>query len=108
MSTERRRAPRYHLVADAEIVNTSSHVSVKARTSDVSLFGCFMNTKYSLDPGTEVQVRLQYDGASLVASGAVIRSEPSMGFGVSFANVKKSQQQLLQKWLDGLSALQTT
>lgn len=104
MGIERRRAPRYPLAAHAEIVSSSSPVRLKARTSDVSVFGCFINTNYSLAPGTEIQLQLNHEGATLVAIGAVARCEPSMGFGVSFRNLKGAQQKLLQKWLDGLSA----
>ena len=102
MSIERRRAPRYPLAANAEIVSASSPVRVIAQTSDVSLLGCFMNTNYSLPPGTEIQLQLKYEGATLVARGAVVRCEPSMGFGVSFRSMKAAQQKLLQKWLDSL------
>lgn len=99
MSGERRRAPRYRLVADAEIVNLLSGARLGARTSDVSLFGCFMNTRFSLPPGTEVRIQLKYEQATLVTSATVARSEPSMGFGVSFKNMKDAEKQLLQKWL---------
>jgi PilZ domain len=102
MSSERRRAPRYQLVAEAEIVNPSAHLSLKARTSDVSLLGCFMNTTYWLAPGTEIELQLTYEGSTFIASGSVARAEPSMGFGVSFGEVKKPQRALLQKWLDEL------
>ena len=103
MSSERRRAPRYQLVADAEMVSPLSEGCLKARTSDVSLVGCFMNTTFSLPPGTEIQLQLKYGGTTFMAGGVVARSEPSMGFGVSFGNVKAAQRILLQKWLGGLT-----
>src|SRR5277367_1587159 len=104
MSRERRRAPRYQLVADAEIESSLSRERIKARTSDVSLVGCFMNTRYMLSPGTEIQVQIKYEGTSFVASGEVARSEASMGFGVSFGDMKAPQQTLLRKWLEGLTS----
>jgi hypothetical protein len=103
MSIERRRAPRYQLVADAEIISQASHVCLKARTSDLSLVGCFMNTNYSLPPGTGIQLILKYEGATFTGVGTVARSEPSMGFGVSFGNMKEAQQMLLRTWLQGLA-----
>jgi hypothetical protein len=103
MSRERRRAPRYQLVADAEIESPLSQEPIKARTSDVSLVGCFMNTKYALSPGTEIQLQIKYEGASFAASGEVARSEASMGFGVSFGDMKAAQQMLLRKWLELIS-----
>ncbi|HEX4003893.1 MAG TPA: PilZ domain-containing protein [Candidatus Acidoferrales bacterium] len=102
MSIERRRAPRYHLVADAEIINPSSDARLGARTSDVSLVGCFMNTKFSLPPGAEVRIQLKYEQAIFVTNAKVARSEPSMGFGVSFTNMPEAQKALLQKWLQEL------
>jgi hypothetical protein len=103
MGIERRRSPRYHLVADAEMVSSPSHVCLKARTSDVSLVGCFMNTKYSLPLGTKIQLTLKYKGETFTGDGTVARSEPSTGFGVSFAEVKGTQQTLLRNWLLGLA-----
>lgn len=103
MSPERRRAPRYRLVADAEIAIPHSSTSFKARTSDLSVLGCFMNTTRSLTPGTEIRLQLTYDGATLDATGAVARSEPSMGFGVVFSKLKPVQQTLLQSWFEGLA-----
>ena len=99
MSSERRRAPRYHLVADAEIVSMSSKIRLTARTSDLSLVGCFMNTNYSLPQGTTIQITLKYEAATLTCAGIVARSEPSMGFGVSFGGLKSSQEALLGQWL---------
>ena len=104
MNNERRRAPRHQLVAEAEIVSPLSDVRLEARTSDVSLVGCFMNTKYALSPGTEIQLQIKYEGASFAASGEVARSEASMGFGVSFGDMKAAEQTLLRKWLEGLTA----
>jgi hypothetical protein len=101
MGHERRRAPRYHLVLEAEISSPYPPKPLKARTSDVSLLGCFMNTPYSLPAGTDIQLQLAFAGGSFRVAAAVVRSEPSMGFGVSFGAMKGGQQALLQKWLVG-------
>jgi PilZ domain len=103
MNPERRRAPRYRLVVDAEIAIPQWAISFKARTSDVSLLGCFMNTTRALTPGTEIRLHLTYGGATLDATAAVARSEPSMGFGVAFSKLKPAQQTLLESWLVGLA-----
>ena len=104
MSTERRRAPRYQLIAEVEIVDSVSSLSLNGRTSDVSLVGCFIRTTHSLPPGTEVQLQLKYKGTTLKARGLVVRPEPSMGFGVNFVNIKSAQEMLLQKWFAGLAS----
>jgi PilZ domain len=104
MTIERRRAPRYQLVAEAEIISPLSEVCLGAQTSDLSLFGCFMNTNFSLPLGTEIRLRLKHEQITLITSGVVARSEPSMGFGVSFTNMKEAQKILLQRWLQELQA----
>jgi len=102
MNSERRRAPRYQLVAEAKILSPFSDACLEARTSDVSLVGCFMNTPFSLPVGTDIRLQLKYEQITLITSGAVARSEPSMGFGVSFTNMKETQKILLQRWLQEL------
>ena len=99
MGIERRRAPRYRFVAAADVVDPISRARINGRTSDVSLLGCFINTTYSLPPGTKIQLHLIHEGTTFAASGAVARSEPSMGFGISFVDLKAAQQEQLQKWL---------
>lgn len=99
MNYERRRAPRHQLVAEAEIVSPLSDVCLEARTSDVSLVGCFMNTTFSLPLGTKIRLQLKYRQTNIITGGAVARSEPSMGFGVSFTNLNEAQKVLLQRWL---------
>ena len=99
MGIERRRSPRFRLTATADIVDPLSHAHINGRTSDVSLVGCFINTTYSLPAGTKIDLQLTHEGTTFAASGAVARSEPSMGFGVNFVNLKGAQQELLQGWL---------
>jgi hypothetical protein len=98
MGIERRRAPRYQLIADAEVLELRTNNRLKAKTSDVSLVGCFMNTAWSLPTGTEIQVKLTRREGIFMSKGVVARAQP-MGMGVSFSNLKKDQQELLQNWL---------
>lgn len=103
MSSERRRAPRYQLIAEAEIIEPRSRHSYKARTSDVSLVGCFMNTANSLPAGTRVQVRVTHRETAFTADGQVTRSEPAMGIGIAFSTIKEDQQAILQQWLSDIA-----
>src|SRR6266852_1865428 len=41
MGSERRRAPRYPIIADAEVTEIASEAKLSARTSDLSAGGCF-------------------------------------------------------------------
>ena len=88
MSDERRRAPRYQLIAAAEIEELHSKAKVSARTSDVSLVGCFMHSTQSFTEGTKVRLKLKLDDGSFTSLGEVARLQP-MGMGVSFAEVRR-------------------
>jgi hypothetical protein len=101
MSIERRRAPRYQLITDAEVLELRTNNRLKAKTSDVSLVGCFMNTAWSLPTGTEIQVELRRQEGIFKSKGVVARAQP-MGMGVSFSNIKKDQQEILTTWLADL------
>ena len=98
MDHERRRAPRYHLVAEAEIVEILSNAKLAAKSSDVSLVGCFMNAASSLPVGTDIRIQLKRRGVTFTSLGVIARAHP-MGMGVSFSKTQKDQEELLQKWL---------
>ena len=101
-SHERRRAPRYQLVAEAEIVELRSNSTLAAKSSDVSLVGCFMNATRSLPVGTHIRIQLKVQDATFTSLGVIARAHP-MGMGVSFSKTPKDQEQVLQKWLSEIS-----
>ena len=102
MNHERRRSPRYQLIAEAEIIELRSRVRLNAKTSDVSLLGCFMNAERSLPTGTTIQVELKRHDMTFTSLGVIARAQP-MGMGVSFSNIKPDQREVLQKWLIEIS-----
>jgi hypothetical protein len=102
MNEERRRSPRHQLIADAEIVELRSNRKLRARSSDVSLVGCFMNASHLFPQGTKVQLTLRQQETSFTSLGVVARAQP-MGMGVSFSDVRLDQREVLQKWLEEAS-----
>jgi hypothetical protein len=102
MDHERRRAPRYQLIADAEITEVKSKSQVNAKTSDVSIVGCFMNSPTALPMGTKIKVRLTRNQATFTGDAVVARVIP-MGMGVNFSAVKPDQMELLRTWLSETS-----
>jgi PilZ domain len=103
MDQERRRAPRYPIIADAEITEIASKTKLSAKTSDLSVGGCFLDMLDPSPEGTEIEVRISHTGATFTVLGRVVFLFPNMGMGVMFTNVDASQQAILQKWLAELS-----
>jgi c-di-GMP-binding flagellar brake protein YcgR len=103
MDSERRRAPRYPIIADAEITEIASETKLSARTSDLSVGGCFLDMLNPSPEGTEIAVRISHADTTFSARGKVVFLFPNMGMGVMFTSVPASQQAVLEKWLEDLS-----
>ena len=103
MDSERRRAPRYPIIADAEITEIVSDTKLSARTSDLSAGGCFLDMLNPSPEGTQIRVRISHANTTFSALGRVVFLFPNMGMGVMFTSVPASQQAVLEKWLEELS-----
>ena len=103
MESERRRAPRYPIIANAEVTEIASEAKLSAKTSDLSAGGCFLDMMNPSPEGTEIVVRISRADSTFTARGKVVFLFPNMGMGVMFTSVPVSQQTVLEKWLEELS-----
>jgi hypothetical protein len=103
MESERRLAPRYPFIAEAEVTEIASDTKLIAKTSDVSIGGCFLDMLNPSPKGTDIRVRISHKDTTLTASGKVIFVLPNMGMGVAFSSVENDQQAILQQWISELS-----
>ena len=103
MDSERRRAPRYQFIADAEVTEIESDTKLNAKTGDISIGGCFLDMLNPSPEGTEVRVRVSHANTTFSALGKVVFVVPNMGMGVVFKSVGGNQSEVLQKWLSELS-----
>ena len=99
MVAERRSAPRYRFIADAEVIEILSNTKLVARTSDLSVGGCFLDMLNPSPKGTEIRIKISHGGATFTALGRVAFLVPNMGMGVAFTNVDGNQFGVLQQWL---------
>ena len=99
MESERRRAPRYPIIANAEVTEIASEAKLSAKTSDLSAGGCFLDMMNPSPEGTEIVVRISRADSTFTARGKVVFLFPNMGMGVMFTSVPASQQTVLEKWL---------
>jgi len=104
MDSERRRAPRYPFIADAEVVEIASDTKLSAKTGDLSIGGCFLDMLNPSPVGTEIQVRISHVNATLIARAKVVFILPNMGMGVVFTSLEDNQRATLHKWLSELSS----
>ena len=99
MAHERRRAPRCPLIASAEVIELQTNTRLKARISDLSLVGCYLDMTNTFPAGTEIRLNIGHDDATFTALGVIIHCQPKMGMGIRFTDVQLDQHQILDKWL---------
>ncbi len=96
------RASRYPFAASIELTDVRSERLLTARTTNLSLFGCYVYTTGPFLVGTKVSLRILHGGASFAAFGKVVYSKPDSGMGITFTEIESSAQVILEKWLASL------
>src|SRR4029077_479072 len=68
---ERRRVPRVRFKATSVVTETSSSQALVAQTTQLSCFGCFVQTSKSYPKGARVHIEMTDGGTTFAASGVV-------------------------------------
>lgn len=97
---ERRRAPRRALFDTVQWTEVQSGGRTKARISDISVTGCYVDTVSPLPIGTQIRLKLGHRGTELEVLATVVRIEFNMGMGVAFNDLTLEQQAVLDKWIN--------
>jgi PilZ domain len=99
MRSERRHAPRYPFFALAEIVDENENARTSSRVSDLSLHGCYVEMKDPLPEGTNVMIEISTETESLETHAIVAHIEPKRGMGITFGEMPKSLENVLNRWV---------
>ncbi len=102
MEMERRRGPRYPFIAAMEITEVLTNTVVRARTSELSFYGCYVDTMNPLPLDTMVQITITHGGNVFKAGGRVIYDQQNMGMGVAFLGIASQHQEILKRWMEEL------
>jgi PilZ domain len=100
--SKRPRARRYLFVATIELTDTQSEAKIRERTSDLSLYGCRVNTHKDFPTGAKVRIRIAHRSASFEALGKVSYTTSEGGMGIAFTQVGPNDQLILEKWVGEL------
>ena len=95
---ERRRVPRVPFKATSVVTETGSAQIVVAQTTELSRFGCFVQTAKPYPRGTRVHVELT-DGGDVFTASAAVAYVTAEGMGVVFSMVEPDKYEILAKWL---------
>ena len=72
MAIERRTSPRYAFIAEAEVTVIATNTTLKARTTDISIDGCFLDMLNPSPKDTDIRVKISHDGSTFEALGVVV------------------------------------
>jgi len=73
-----------------------------ANVTELSRYGCFVQTPTPLATGTNLAVKIMNQGQIFAATAMVVYSQPAIGMGIAFREVKSLFQGLLEDWLRDL------
>lgn len=99
MTAERRLAPRYQFVAYAEVVEIATGTRMRARTGDLSIGGCFLETLNPLAPGADVRVMIFRNSLAFTIVGRVVSTFANVGMGISFTSPDPNAFEILKVWI---------
>jgi len=96
---ERRREERQFFIATIELIETAVHERIRARTGDLSMHGCYVDTVNTFPVGSNVRLTIIYNEETFTADGVVAHAKEKLGMGISFSSVDHKQKEILLKWL---------
>lgn len=100
---ERRDAQRYSFVCPVEVIDPAGNTMISARTSDLSLHGCYIDTLNPLPAGTRVRLQLIKNNQRLEL-GAQVTACHVGGMGLMFDQLTTAQQDTVVGWFEGTSS----
>lgn len=94
MPEERRNYERVALPMEVRWVGQSGRHT--ARTSDISVGGCYIETLGQVNTGEVISFEIQLPtGTWMPLTGEVVYQHPNMGFGVNFKDLSELERNLL-------------
>jgi PilZ domain len=98
----RPRARRYVFVATIELTDTQSEAKIQERTSDLSLYGCRVETRKPFPIAAKVRIRIAHLSANFVGLGRVSYTTSDGAMGIAFTQIEPNNQLILEKWVEKL------
>jgi|ERR1700691_243837 PilZ domain len=100
---DRRHFSRYTLQVQIEIHREGSSVPMRLATTDLSRAGCYIELMMPFPVGAHVRATFWLDDFPIVVHGRVATSHPQFGNGIMFEKFEGQAEQLLGRYLDGVT-----
>jgi PilZ domain len=100
--SDRRNGTRASFVAPIEMVEMRTGSRIQARTSDLSLQGCYVDTLNPLPVGAAVRLQIHRAGMTLDVLANVSARHAGSGMGLVFGEITGTHRAVLESWLGEL------
>lgn len=97
--SERRKYPRYGLVAIAELTDPEEGKLLSGKVAQISRNGCYVETPKTFPVGTALKVIISHDERTFVTRANIIHVQQQLGMGLAFVDVAPDQLRVLDSWL---------
>jgi len=95
---ERREFPRIPFKANSLVIDPVSAELVAGHTTELSRFGCFVQTIKSLPQRCRVHIQIA-DAADIFTASGLVAYITGHGMGIAFGIVEAKNAEILEKWL---------
>ncbi len=99
---DRRYSIRYPFAADAEMLGLESGSRTRGVTSDLSLGGCFVCARCTLEVHARVRGTLTHGNKKVTMLAAVRVVIPQVGMGLKFLDIDPDSNETLLAWIENL------
>ena len=96
---KKRSVRRCPFVASAEVTDVSSGTKLLARTSELGIGGCYIETLNPFPDGELVHLRILKDEGVFETKAKVVYCHSNCGMGLAFRDTTAKQRLLLEDWL---------
>jgi len=99
---ERRRHPRYACSLPVEIRLPGVAFPSQGQTTDVSLCGCYISSRFNISIGTTIELKLWVGDVGVKTKAIVRTSDPGVGNGIEFIGIDAAGEQALSEYFSKL------
>jgi hypothetical protein len=101
---ERRETRRYAFICPAELLDLGGNTRISARTADLSLHGCYIDTLNPFPVGTRVRLQLVKNDLREEFPAEVASCHMGSGMGLIFEQLTPEQKDTIVSWLESTSS----
>jgi hypothetical protein len=96
---ERRRYPRVKAKIPVELLPIGGAAPMRTATDEISLCGCYIESIFTMDVGTKLQITFSLNQVKSTAIGIVATKYPQVGNGIDFVSMEPEDRLALHAFI---------